>query len=235
MDATVLYSLLIILTVSVCPFTKLVRSLAGGGKPVRLSEPIASGSMMFIKKILVVLAIVSLFALVAFPQAAVADSASKRTAFLSQAFNSEPVSKPQSLWLTKEVKQELKSLFDYEVGVLRVRYWLQGDTTAWVLDEIGKEQPITMGLAIDASGVKSIQVLEYRESRGGEIQYPFFTQQFDHAVLKQSNDKLKLDRNIDGITGATLSVRAMTKVAKVALYLHSKVTKTKPDNLAGQT
>ena len=191
--------------------------------------------MTFIKSMWVVLAVVSTLALVILPQAAVADTVSKQAAFLNQVFNNEPVSKPQTLWLTKEIKQELKGLFDYEIGVLRVRYWMQGDTTAWVLDEIGKEQPITMALAIGASGVKSIQVLEYRESRGGEIQYPFFTQQFDHAVLEQSNNKLKLDRNIDGITGATLSVRAMTKVAKVALYLHSKVMEAKLGNLARQS
>ena len=191
--------------------------------------------MTFIKSMWVVLAVVSTLVLVILPQAAVADTVSKQAAFLNQVFNYEPVSKPQTLWLTKDVKQELKGLFDYEIGVLRVRYWMQGDTTAWVLDEIGKEQPITMALAIGASGVKSIQVLEYRESRGGEIQYPFFTQQFDHAVLEQSNNKLKLDRNIDGITGATLSVRAMTKVAKVALYLHSKVMEAKLGNLARQS
>ncbi|BCD98092.1 hypothetical protein [Marinagarivorans cellulosilyticus] len=80
------------------------------------------GVMTFIKSIWVVLAVVSTLALVILPQAAVADTVSKQAAFLNQVFNNEPVSKPQTLWLTKGVKQELKGLFDYEIGVLRVRY-----------------------------------------------------------------------------------------------------------------
>lgn len=193
------------------------------------------GAMTHFKKLWLVLTVMSAPVLLGLSPAAMAEPVSKRTAFLAQAFNADAVSKPKTLWLTKEVKQELKSLFDYELGVLRVRYWVQGDTTAWILDEIGKEQPITMGLAVNAQGVKSIQVLEYRESRGGEIQYPFFTEQFDQAVLQQGKKKLKLDRHIDGITGATLSVRAMTKVAKVALFLHQKVIDTAQSALANQS
>lgn len=191
--------------------------------------------MTHFKKLLLVLTVFSASMLTGVSPVLVAEPVSKRTAFLTQAFNTGTVSKPQTLWLTKDVKQELKSLFDYELGVLRVRYWVQGETTAWILDEVGKEQPITMGLAVNAQGVKSIQVLEYRESRGGEIQYPFFTEQFDQAVLQQDNKKLKLDRHIDGITGATLSVRAMTKVAKVALFLHQKVTDAAQSALANQS
>ncbi|MCP4949490.1 MAG: FMN-binding protein [Aestuariibacter sp.] len=37
------------------------------------------------------------------------------------------------------------------------------------------------------------------------------------------NSRFKLDRQIDGITGATLSVRAVTRLARMALYLHSQI------------
>ena len=61
-----------------------------------------------------------------------------------------------------------------------------------------------------------MSVLQFRESRGWEIRYPFFTQQFD-GVRLDKNDKL--NERIDGITGATLSVRAATRSANLALVL----------------
>ena len=128
------------------------------------------------------------------------------------------------LWLDKALKQELNDLLAYQPNGLRIRYWAVAGKTAWVLEEIGKELPITIGVAIDKTGVTSLKVLEYRESRGGEVQYPFFTEQFNRAHLIEAKPKLALDRKIDGITGATLSVRAMTKVVKAALYLHQKVS-----------
>ncbi len=63
-------------------------------------------------------------------------------------------------------------------------------------------------------------MLEFRESRGWEVRYPFFTRQFEDARL---NGKDRLDRDIDSITGATLSVHAVTRVARVALIMHDTV------------
>jgi len=53
-----------------------------------------------------------------------------------------------------------------------------------------------------------------------EVRYPFFTDQYKDASLQK--DK-QLDRTIDGISGATLSVRALTKLARLALYLHHHI------------
>jgi Na+-translocating ferredoxin:NAD+ oxidoreductase RnfG subunit len=63
--------------------------------------------------------------------------------------------------------------------------------------------------------------LAFRESRGWEIRYPFFTKQFDQVSLTQ---KQKLNKTIDNITGATLSVRAVRKLAQLALIYHARVT-----------
>ena len=73
--------------------------------------------------------------------------------------------------------------------------------------------------------LKTISVLVYRESRGDEVRHAFFTDQFKNAIL---TEQYQLDKHIDGITGATLSVRALTKISRVALYLHNIVT-TSPD------
>ncbi|MCK5189903.1 MAG: FMN-binding protein, partial [Methylococcales bacterium] len=50
--------------------------------------------------------------------------------------------------------------------------------------------------------------------------HDFFTDQFKQNSLKPD---LSLSQPIDGISGATLSVRELTKVAKLALYFDSLV------------
>ena len=61
-----------------------------------------------------------------------------------------------------------------------------------------------------------VRVLIYRESRGWEVKYPAFTDQFRGARLTSDG---KLDQSIDGISGATLSVHALTRLARLALLL----------------
>jgi len=135
-------------------------------------------------------------------------------AFLKQQFN-ETIPASDVIWMKGEVKQRVKTILGHDYIGLRIRYWHEADRTAWVLEEIGKEEPITFGVIVKQGKIERIRVLTYRESRGGEIRYPAFTRQFDNASLQGD----KLDRHIDGISGATLSVWAMTKIAKLALYL----------------
>lgn len=141
--------------------------------------------------------------------------------FLQESFSSQEIPPTQTLWLAGEVKDDVKKILGHNYAKLRVKYWRDKDRTAWVLEEIGKERPITAGFFIDYGKLEKTEVLAFRESRGWEIKHPFFTRQFIGASL---NEKKQLDRNIDGITGATLSVSAMTRLSQMALYLHQHVT-----------
>lgn len=138
--------------------------------------------------------------------------------FLAGAFDGD-VPPAQRLWLTGPVKAAVRDILGHDLGSLRVRYWQRGERTAWILEEIGKDQPITTGLIVDAGHLADVEVLIYRESRGWEVRYPAFTDQFKGAVL---DDGLRLDRHIDGITGATMSVDALTRLARLALYFHAQ-------------
>lgn len=129
---------------------------------------------------------------------------------------------PQTLWLSAPMKDAAKEILGHSFAQLRVRYWRHGDRTAWVMDEIGKIHPITIGVAVERGTVADIRVLEYRESRGDEVRMPFFTGQFRGVGLRPDPGR-ELDHAIDGITGATLSVRAMQRVARLALYFHGQV------------
>lgn len=140
--------------------------------------------------------------------------------FLDAAF---PGGAPASstLWVQDDIRQAIESVLGHRFGTLRVRYWYDGATSAWILDEIGKELPITIGITVTGGAIHDVRILEFRESRGWEVRYPFFTDQFRHARLETDGG---LDRDIDGITGATLSVKAVTRIARVALILHETVT-----------
>ena len=144
--------------------------------------------------------------------------------FLTEVFSPE---EPQQeyLWLTPELKTSAGEIMKHSVRGLRVRYWLLGTKTVWVMEEIGKELPITIGVVVNQdstkqSSIEQVKILAFRESRGWEVRYPAFTAQYLDA--KMTPEK-KLDTHIDGITGATLSVRAVTKVATLALFYHQQV------------
>ncbi len=139
--------------------------------------------------------------------------------YIKHAFNGQAPS-TSTLWLTGDLKSNIKKVLGHEYRGLRIKYWKASDKTVWVLNEIGKEEPITVGITIQDQKIKDIKVLIYRESRGDEVRHPFFTKQFFDATL---NEHWKLDRHIDGITGATLSVRALTKLSRMALLLDQKV------------
>jgi hypothetical protein len=151
--------------------------------------------------------------------AAVADSPYQSPEeFLVEVFAGSPPP-PKVLWLKGEVKETAGEILGHGYPGIRVRYWGKDKRTAWILEETGKTQPITVGLVVDDNGLESIRVLAFRESRGWEVRYPFFTDQFSGIQLAADNE---LDRHIDGISGATLSVRALKKLARLALYLHQQ-------------
>ncbi|MBP6701678.1 MAG: FMN-binding protein [Halioglobus sp.] len=142
-----------------------------------------------------------------------------RDEFLGLVFGSgQP--EQRTLWLTKEQKAAAKAAVGWAPVALRLRYWQSGTRTAWILEDIGKEKPITLGVAIDGQKIERVDVLAFRESRGWEIRYPFFTSQFSGLGL---NPDGYLSESVDGITGATLSVRATERMARLALWLDAQV------------
>jgi uncharacterized protein with FMN-binding domain len=131
----------------------------------------------------------------------------------------------QTLWVSKQSREDISTILNRHFSSLRIRYWGEGSRTSWIFSEIGKELPITAAITIDAGRVEDVSILEYRESRGGEVRHAFFTQQFKGVALssvenKSSNLSPSLNAQIDGITGATLSVRSLKKMVTLALYCH---------------
>lgn len=127
------------------------------------------------------------------------------------------------LWLTPEIRTQAAVIVDHPVRGLRIRYHQNTNKTAWILEEIGKEMPITIGVVVEDDVIQQVKILAYRESRGGEVRYPAYTAQYKGAALQED---YRLNQNIDGITGATLSMWAVNKAAALALYYHAVVTES---------
>ena len=139
--------------------------------------------------------------------------------FLDEVF-AGAVPAAQVLWLKDDVRETSTAIMGHRYPAIRVRYWLAGTRSAWILEEIGKEQPITTGIVIKNHGIERLRVLVFRESRGWEVKHPFFTDQFPGLGITPAYE---LDGPVDGVSGATLSVRALKKLARLALYFHSQV------------
>ena len=147
--------------------------------------------------------------------------------FLDLGFGGNTKPQAKVFWLSPELKERIKTIRGKDFPLLRVRYWQRGAKTAWILEEIGKEMPITIGVVVDGRNasnatpsVARVEILAFRESRGWEVRHSFFTEQFRSAALADGD---VLSQHIDGITGATLSVRAVKQVALIALLLADAV------------
>jgi hypothetical protein len=151
------------------------------------------------------------------PVPARADVYQEPEAFIAEIFGSN--ASPKVLWITKEVQTEVTAILGHPPLQLRQRYWSDGKRTVWILEETGKEEPITAGFVVVDGRIDHVRVLVYRESRGQEVRQSAFLKQFRDAKLARGN---RLDRDIDGIAGATLSVGAMERMARLALYFDAR-------------
>lgn len=93
-------------------------------------------------------------------------------------------------------------------SVLRVS---RGDSLlgfAEVRNARGKDQPITYLVAVDpAARLRDVDILVYREPYGGEVAYESWRRQFRG---KGAEAPLAVGQDVQGISGATISVNAVT-------------------------
>lgn len=124
---------------------------------------------------------------------------------------------------TEEFKEKIRQ----RMGKARTSIWedsyvtfiaKKGDTIlgyAVIVEEIGKHRPITFVVGVGSDRkIKDAALMVYREAYGGEVRDRRFLQQYKGKELK---DPLLPYRDIQNVSGATLSVEAIGRGSKKAL------------------
>ena len=81
----------------------------------------------------------------------------------------------------------------------------------------GLHQPITFATRLSPRGaVERLEIMVYREPRGDEVRDARFRRQFEG---KTAQDPLRLNRDIDAVSGATVSSASMASGVRRAAIL----------------
>jgi hypothetical protein len=121
--------------------------------------------------------------------------------------------------LSDPQKKEIEHASGVDVRNSTQQVW-KVDGGGWLLvDEVlGKHEFITYALGLDASGaVKQIEILDYRETYGYEVRDAKWRAQFTGMT---SGSAPKLGKNIQNVSGATLSCRHVTDGVRRLLVFH---------------
>ena len=128
------------------------------------------------------------------------------------------------LKLTPEQRRAIEKLGGVRVRSSDLRVWRVKSGGWFIIDAVlGKHEFITYAVGLSAEGaVRGIEIMEYRETYGGEIRDEKWRRQF---TGKTAAAPLKLDRDIKNISGATLSCRHVTDGVKRLLATYEVVLK----------
>ena len=127
-------------------------------------------------------------------------------------FNVIPLTKEEKSALQNKLRRKIYE--DFFIVYMGVK---SGEVTGYAIitEEIGKFHPYTFIVSVDLKGkISKIAILVYRESRGSEIAKKRFLYQFKGKSLK---NKIRINRDIINISGATMSVVTMCKGVKKIL------------------
>lgn len=143
--------------------------------------------------------------------------------FVAEAFAGQPPESSRVI-VKGKLSEQISAILGHRYRKIRIPYWQDEQRSVWILEEIGKELPITTGFVISQDAtIETVKVLIFRESRGWEVRNEFFTRQFNGLSL---DTEKYLNGRIDNVTGATLSVDAIKKLSRLALLLHQHIQST---------
>ena len=137
--------------------------------------------------------------------------------------------KKEKKWLTDTQREAIGKILGEEYKKRRLTYYFGLDeankpmgATMVIGNEIGRSYPITFMVVINLDGtVRDVEIMVYREPHGWEVRFESFLSQFFGQDAGNPFD------NVSNITGATLSVRSMTKGIKKAVAEFQVIYKDK--------
>ena len=126
-----------------------------------------------------------------------------------------------TLQLNKKIKIDIQNKVKQTFYRDKLYYWniSRNDTTiayAFLDNVLGKSMPITFIVIIDINGnIINTEVIKYREAYGGEVANKRWLAQF---MTRNINSNYIVGEDIDGISGATISVNSLSKgIQKLAM------------------
>jgi hypothetical protein len=124
-------------------------------------------------------------------------------------------------YLTVEEAQKAAFPSAHLTEVQPGRVWKASTGGIFVLDHvIGKHLYIDYAVSIEGGRVRRVDILQYRESYGGEIRSPSWLAQF---VGKSASSPLQVGSDIRNISGATLSSLHVTEGVKRVLAAYGNL------------
>lgn len=123
----------------------------------------------------------------------------------------------ERLWLNDIQRDKISKLCNQKIEDKRMVFYggkKSGKIIGYMLIDhyIGKSLPITYMVVLNIDGtVRDVAIMVYREPQGMEVRYKSFLKQF---FGKNASSTFK---DVNAITGATISVRAITKGVKKAV------------------
>jgi hypothetical protein len=142
----------------------------------------------------------------------------QRDMFGDQALTPSPVA------LTASQQDKMRDVSSVSLPFQGNRIWKAADGGWFVVDEVvGKHEMITYAVGLNADGtVRRVEILEYRESYGYEVAEAKWLAQF-HG--KGQEAPLKLGKDVENISGATLSSKHIADGVKRVLAMYGLVLK----------
>lgn len=145
-----------------------------------------------------------------------------RTSDYVKSFFNGNTPKKATVWVIGDLRDNINNVINgADSTPVRYRYWREGNRTLWVLDSVARTMPITAGVVVEDGKILDVSVLTYRETRGHEVQGRHHRVQYVGSGITSDN---RLTNPINGISGSTLSVNSMKRMARIALLLHNDVT-----------
>ena len=128
--------------------------------------------------------------------------------------------------LSEDIQDKMRSASSVRYPFKGDKTWKASDGSYFIVDEVvGKHEMITYAVGIAPNGtVQGIEIMEYVESYGYEVVEDSWRKQF---IGKTAEDPIKLKKDIQNISGATLSCKHLTDGVKRVMVMYDLALKPK--------
>ncbi|MDP6935885.1 MAG: FMN-binding protein [Candidatus Marinimicrobia bacterium] len=146
--------------------------------------------------------------------------------FISEQFSEDVHLSMHTLTLPPKLKSQIQNKVKQVFHRENLYYWkiTREDSTiayAFLDNVIGKSMPITFLVLLNQEGnIMASQVVKYREAYGSEVGNKKWLSQF--LALSKTSDFV-VGKNIDGISGATISVNSLTRGIQKITCLYPEI------------